>query len=208
MVDLKGTSAYSKLRGTLGLQDQDIQSLKIKKIVKSDNLTYDVYVTFVIDEEEYWGVINNIMGLEPEFKSEVFKDSDLYQPKEWVIKIKGLVIKTIKEWLKPEPGHYKLINDEVLLLCKNNEILQNNELYQSIHYIYQKYSELIVIEPDIEVNNENYCDIMKQLQFKMVELNKNHLFSKHLSEKTKEKIRLASIGNKNHFFGKFHSEKS
>ena len=27
---------------------------------------------------------------------------------------KGLVIKTIKTWLKPEPGMYKLLNDEVI----------------------------------------------------------------------------------------------
>ena len=73
----------------------------------------------VIDDYEYWGVIENIMGPSPEFTSEVFKDFDLYQSKEWIIKIKGLVIKTIKTWLKPEPGIYKLINDE--LYCYSNE---------------------------------------------------------------------------------------
>ena len=50
----------------------------------------------------------------PELESEVFKDYDLYQAKEWIIKIKGLIIKTVKEWLKPEPGNYKLINDEII----------------------------------------------------------------------------------------------
>jgi hypothetical protein len=114
MMNLKGTSAYSKLRGTLALEDQDIQSMKILKVVKTDSLTYDAYVSFVIDEEEYWGVIYNIMDFNPIFKSEVFKDYDLHQPKEWVIKTKGLVIKTIKEWLKPEPGMYKLFNNEVI----------------------------------------------------------------------------------------------
>lgn len=114
MMNLKGTSAYSRLRGTLALEDQDIQSMKILKIVKTDSLTYDVYVSFVIDEEEYWGVVYDIMSFNPIFKSEVFKDYDLHQPKEWVIKTKGLIIKTIKEWLKPEPGMYKLFNNEVI----------------------------------------------------------------------------------------------
>ena len=114
MMNLKGTSAYSRLRGTLALEDQDIQSMKILKIVKTDGLTYDAYVSFVIDEEEYWGVVYDIMSFNPIFKSEVFKDYDLHQPKEWVIKTKGLIIKTIKEWLKPEPGMYKLFNNEVI----------------------------------------------------------------------------------------------
>ena len=103
MNKLSGTEAYSKLRSKLALENQDIKSLKIIRIVK-DGIYYDVYVSFIIDEEEYWGVVKNIIGLNSEFKSEVFKDYDLLQNKEWVIKIKGLVIKTIKEWLKPEPG--------------------------------------------------------------------------------------------------------
>ena len=71
-------------------------------------------LSFVIGEKEYWGVIENIMSSNAELESEVFKDYDLYQAKEWIIKIKGLIIKTIKEWLKPEPGQYKLVNDEII----------------------------------------------------------------------------------------------
>lgn len=118
LYNLAGTSAYKNLRSKLGLEHQDIQKMKILKIVKN-MIYYDVYITFVIDDYEYWGVIENIMSLNPEFTSEVFKDFDLYQSKEWIIKIKGLVIKTIKTWLKPEPGIYKLINDE--LYCYSNE---------------------------------------------------------------------------------------
>jgi hypothetical protein len=52
--------------------------------------------------------------LSPKFTSEVFKDFDLLQPKEWIIKIRGLIIKTVKLWLKPEPGTYRLLNNEVI----------------------------------------------------------------------------------------------
>jgi hypothetical protein len=86
--------------------------MKIIRVVKSD-IDYDVYISFIIDEKEYWGVIKNINS-NSEFRSEVFKDNDLYQAKEWVIKIKGLVTKTIKTWLKPEPGKYKLLNKEII----------------------------------------------------------------------------------------------
>jgi hypothetical protein len=119
LYNLAGTSAYKNLRSKLGLESQDIQKMKILRIVKSNSIFYDAYITFVIDDYEYWGVIENIMSPNPEFTSEVFKDFDLYQSKEWIIKIKGLIIKTIKSWLKPEPGMYKLLNDE--LYCYSTE---------------------------------------------------------------------------------------
>jgi hypothetical protein len=118
MFNLTNTNAFRNLRSKLSLDDQGIQSLKILRITKSNSINYDVYVSFVIDEYEYWGIVKNIMT-SPEFKSEVFKDFDLYQSKEWIIKIKGLIVKTIKTWLKPEPGNYKLINDEVI--CYSTE---------------------------------------------------------------------------------------
>lgn len=114
LYNLKGTSAYSALRSKLGLENQDIQDIKIQRILKVNNISYDVYLIVTIDEHEYWGKIINIMEKEPKFTSEIFKDFDLLQPKEWVIKIKGIVIKTIKAWLKPEPGIYQLVNDEVI----------------------------------------------------------------------------------------------
>ena len=48
------------------------------------------------------------------FKSEVFKDFDLVQSKEWIIRTKGLIIKTLRKWFQVEEGMYKLINDEVI----------------------------------------------------------------------------------------------
>lgn len=114
LFNLKGTSSYSALRSKLSLDNQDIQSIKILRILKSNSINYDVYLTVRIDDEDYWSKLSNITGLDSKFTSEVFKDYDLYQPQEWIIKIKGLVTKTIKEWLKPEPGFYRLLNDEVI----------------------------------------------------------------------------------------------
>ena len=158
MMNLKGTSAYSRLRGTLALEDQDIQSMKILKVVKTDSLTYDVYVSFVIDEEEYWGVVYNIMNFNPIFKSEVFKDYDLHQPKEWVIKTKGLVIKTIKEWLKPEPGMYRLLNDEVI--CYSVDTGKMLEMQKGIEIeLVRAHSDKLIVRYDSNTYNligDNY----------------------------------------------------
>ena len=111
---LANTSSFRALKSKLGLESQNLEFLKVLRITKSDQVNYTVYVSFVIDGEEYYGYINNITSREPSFTSEVFKDTDLIQTKEWVIRTKGLVIKTLKKWLRPEEGLYKLENDSVI----------------------------------------------------------------------------------------------
>jgi hypothetical protein len=154
---LKGTSAYSELRSKLALEDQNIQRLKILRIVKN-NIDYNVYITFLIQDEEYWGVIENIMSSSPNFKSEVFKDFDLLQPKEWIIKIKGLIIKTVKMWLKPEPGYYKLINSEVI--CYSKETGKQLRMEQGLEIeVIRAHDDKIIIKHDSDYYNlvgDNY----------------------------------------------------
>lgn len=150
--NLKGTSSYSALRSKLALEDQDIQNIKILRIVKSETLKYNVYLTFNIDDYEYWGEIEDIIGLNPEFNSEVFKDYDLYQPKEWVIKIKGLIIKTVKTWLKPESGFYQLINDEVI--CYSTETGKQLKMERGIEIeVLKSYDNKVVIKHESDIYN-------------------------------------------------------
>lgn len=110
---LSNSSTYRSLKSKFGLEDQQITSMKIQRITKESDLKYSAYIEFVIDEKGYYGVIEDLLSRNPEFKSEVFKDYDLVQTKEWIIRTKGLVIKAIKTWMRPEEGKYKLINDEV-----------------------------------------------------------------------------------------------
>jgi hypothetical protein len=111
---LANTSSFRALKSKLGLESQKIENLKIQRIIKKDEVNYTVYVSFIIDEEQYYGFIENITSRDPMFKSEVFKDTDLIQTKEWVIRTKGLIIKTLKKWLRPDEGTYKLLNDHVI----------------------------------------------------------------------------------------------
>jgi hypothetical protein len=156
--NLTGSNAYKNLRGKLALEDQDIKSMKILRIVKVNGINYNVYITFVIGDNEYWGVINGILTANPDLESEVFKDYDLYQAKEWIIKIKGLVIKTIKTWMKPEPGKYKLLNDEVL--CYSIETGRQLKMEKGIEIeLVRSYDNKIVIRHESETYNlvgDNY----------------------------------------------------
>ena len=117
---LSNSASFRQLKSKLALEDQNIQSLKVLRIVKANNINYDAFITFVVGEEEYWGQIENVLDKSPQFTSEIFKDYDLVQSKEWIIKIKGLIIKTVKTWLNPEEGKYKLVNDEAYCINVDN----------------------------------------------------------------------------------------
>lgn len=116
---LSNSATFKSLKSRIGLEDQKITSIKIQRLSKESDLKYNVYLSFVIDDQEYYGVIEDLLSRQPNFKSEVFKNFDLVQTKEWVIRTKGLVIKTIKTWLKPDPGKYRLINNEILCYSVN-----------------------------------------------------------------------------------------
>ena len=141
---LQNTSGYRSLKSKLSLDDQSISNLKIIKIVKSTSLKYDVYLSFKIDEDEYWGVITDILN-NPELKSEVFKDHDLLQTREWIIKTKGLIIKTIKNWMKPQFGKFKLLLDEII--CYSNLTGKLLKLPKnSIVEVLKSYDDRIIFE--------------------------------------------------------------
>lgn len=111
---LSNTSSFRALKSKLALEDQQITSLKILRILNTDRVNWDFYVSFMIGEDEYFGVIKNMTSKNPEFHSEVFKDFDLIQTKEWIIRLKGLIIKTIKKWLRPQEGTYKFLNEDLV----------------------------------------------------------------------------------------------
>ena len=79
------------------------------------------------------------------FTSELFKDEDLIQPREWVIKTNGLIIKTIKKWLRPESGIYRLLNDEVI--CYSTETGKQLKMAKGIEIeLIRSYDDKIVIK--------------------------------------------------------------
>jgi hypothetical protein len=124
---MMGSASYRSLKSKLSLDDQDITSLKIIRINKNQNLNYDVFISFVIDEYEYWGVIKNITN-SPKLKSEVFKDHELIQTKEWVIKLEGLILKNVLNFLKPKGGFYKQLKDEIICYSSiDGKMLKMNE---------------------------------------------------------------------------------
>jgi len=116
--NLTTSSTFRSLRSMLSLEEQNVDKLKILRITSNDRVNYDAYVSFLVHDKEYFGVVKNILNPLPRLVSEVFKDNDLVQSKEWRVKVEGLIIKTIKAWLKPEIGEYTLLKSQIL--CTNN----------------------------------------------------------------------------------------
>lgn len=93
------------------IEQNDIKNIKILRIFPSADIYYNVYFSFELEENEYYGVIKKINHSEPTLSSEIFKDVTVFGSKEWVIRIKGNLIKTIKNWLDVSKGEYQSLKE-------------------------------------------------------------------------------------------------
>ncbi len=151
-MSMSNTSAYSDIRSRISLDDQNIDSLKIIRIISNNMINYNIYISFTIADIEYWGVVENILNPNPNFNSEVFKDSfNLVLSKEYIIKISGIIIKYIKKWLCVDKGYYKLLLDEMNIINTGDGTITK---LSKDDVIFVKSSEMNNIT--IVYKNENY----------------------------------------------------
>lgn len=109
--DINKTNIAFSLKSGGVIESSDIKNIKILRIFPNDDIFYNVYFSFDIESEEYYGVIENIDSMNPRLSSELFRDIKVQGGVEWVIRIKGNLIKAIKSWLKPNKGNYLLLKD-------------------------------------------------------------------------------------------------
>jgi hypothetical protein len=92
---------------------EKITELKILRMFKNDNMLLDIFITFVVDDEEYYGVFENYGGIaKPLFKSEIQRS--LEYNKNFLMKLEGLIIKALSRFFTPEKGMYKALTDVVV----------------------------------------------------------------------------------------------
>jgi hypothetical protein len=132
----------------------DISELKIIKMKVNNSIDLDVYITFVLDEEEYYGKITNLKT-NPIINLGVF--NKLYFDKETKIRLKGLILKTIKQWFNISPSYWNALKEikalEIstgieVIIPKGGKIYVLRSLTDSIQI---KYNEMIC-----ELSNLNY----------------------------------------------------
>lgn len=153
-MSMSNTSVYSDLRSKLSLEDQNIKSLKILRIVSNNLINYNVYISFTIKDVEYWGVVENILNQTPTFKSEAFKDTfNLVLSKEYIIKISGSIIKHIKKWLCVDKGYYSLLLDDmniinskdgtIIKLVKGDKVYVESSNINKINLVYKNENYIL-----------------------------------------------------------------
>ena len=141
---LANTSSYRSLKSKFALEEQNLSSLKVLRVVNKDNSRYDAYISFVIDDQEYFGQITDLTSTSPLFKSEVFKDNDLIQTKEWVIKIQGMIIKLLKMWMNPAKGKWRVTNEQII--CYSTETGKETILRKGVEIeVVRSFDNKIVI---------------------------------------------------------------
>ena len=136
----------------------DVKNLKIQRMFpSSSNVDVDVYISFEFQGKEYFGVIKNLKN-NPQFTSELFKNTNLFTNKEWFIKIKGLIIKTIKQWLVIPPNtEWKALKE---ITCVDRQdgnlvIINENDVVEVLRTLDDKI--IIKIEDFIcELRDKNF----------------------------------------------------
>lgn len=159
MKSLTNTSAFTSLKSKINFEKQNPTSLKIIRIIPN-NVDYFIYISFIIADNEYDGVIKNILSKSPYFISNVFSDSrNLVQSEEWQIRLKGLLIQTIKKWLDIEPGKYKTLKDIdcVNLTTGSNKTIKVGSTFEVKKTITSENKIVIKFDNDLyNLTNSNF----------------------------------------------------
>ncbi len=96
---------------------------KILRIFRNNSLHLDVYISFMFNNEEYFGVYKNFNGItKPRLTSELFNNKNFpYMDREYYLKLSNYIYKKLENWFKPKKGLYKTLKDECELKNKMGE---------------------------------------------------------------------------------------
>lgn len=107
----RGGNLAVNLRSGESVDISDLKNIKILRIFPKDDIYLNVYFTFELGGKEYYGVIERINSTRPEVTSEIFRDINIQSNREWIIRVKGNLVKVIKNWMNPEEGYYISLKD-------------------------------------------------------------------------------------------------
>ena len=108
-VKASSNNIYNSKKDSI-LDGMDITDLKILRMFPNNEIDLDVYISFKLDDKEYFGVIQKFIT-QPKVSTEAFTDPDLHTTKEWAIKTKGTLIKVIKNWMNIPPSKWVALKD-------------------------------------------------------------------------------------------------
>lgn len=119
----------SQLRDVLSpmMTDFNLQSITIKNIELIDGCILKVYIIFKFDDDDFFGMIPNLLSPNPDLVSEIFNSKHIFLDRQSIIRLKGVIIKEIKKSLTPMRGMYKALKDVVALDFDSGNLVQINQ---------------------------------------------------------------------------------
>ena len=91
---------------------EELQAIKILRMIRNNSGSLDIFLSFMIEDEEYYGVMWNYGGMmQPEFISEVQKALRLN--KDQMSRLNGLLCRSLEIYFMNCNGTYKCLTDSV-----------------------------------------------------------------------------------------------
>jgi hypothetical protein len=113
MRQIRSQSAFANVLSHISVQDIDIKDLRIVRILKSQDFDYIAHITFMLNDEEFWGTVSNLNTATPVVKSEcTVRFDNPYKP-EWGIRFRGIILESILNWLSPNRGEYVCLAEKI-----------------------------------------------------------------------------------------------
>lgn len=121
-----------------------LEHLKILRTVRNDSGNLDIFISFVLDGTEYYGVFWNYGGtMHPEFISEIQKLHG-YIAKDKFARLQGILLRTIEKWFEDLSDSYILNNDQQLAYD-----------YMGHNYIIKKGTKVLYLDSNLDPNHRH-----------------------------------------------------
>jgi hypothetical protein len=94
----------------------EFKNLKILRIFKNNDLYLDIFISFQLNDDEFFGVYRNFNGIsDPRLKCDLFSDVRYnYIDTEYYLKLNTYLFKIITNWFIPTIGDYKVLQDIIV----------------------------------------------------------------------------------------------
>lgn len=119
----------------------DLKALKILRMIRNNSGTLDIFVAFIIEEEEYYGVLWNYGGMmPPEFISEVQRSLKLNRDQ--MTRLNGLLCKCLEKYFIDCSGSYTCLTNSVR--CTD---------YMGCDYLIKKNTKIHILDVNLDAND-------------------------------------------------------
>jgi len=156
---------YQDIKYDHFLEDvDDFKNFKILRLNVNDSSLIDAFISFELQENEFFGAFKNFNGLnKPKLVSELFTDPRYrYIDGEYYLKIENYFYKVLENWFKPKKGFWKTLKNKIPIKDDFGKLLDVKEgILVEVVGVYddennKPYITLKLNEKIYYIDNNNY----------------------------------------------------